>query len=123
MACSLARLAACDGVRASRTCSLAWSDERVAETGGLVGDTLVLRREPSILVETSGMTGTMVGDVVRTGRRSGRLVDSESGDGPDGGYDGVCARGGYDVRAVGWLGGTRGAVLPKEAERLKEPVL
>lgn len=69
---------------ACETCSLAWFDEGVAERGALVGETLVIRLESSILVEISGGTGLLVGDTVRTGRRSGRLVVSESGDGPDG---------------------------------------
>ena len=91
MGCSRAKWAACDGVPASGTCSLAWFDDGAAETGGLVGDTLVvIRPESSTLVEFSGVTGL---NAVRTGRRSGRLVVSESGDGPHGGgYDAVCAR-------------------------------
>ena len=90
--CSRAKVGARDGVPAFEPCSLAWFDEFAAERGDLVGDTLVISLESSILVEISGGTEVLVGDTVRTGRRSGRFVVSESGDGPDGGYDGVCGR-------------------------------
>ena len=42
MGCSRAELAACDGVPACETCSLAWFDEGAAEMGVLVGDTVVI---------------------------------------------------------------------------------
>ena len=89
MGCSLSKLAACDGVPACELCSLAWFDEGDAETEVSVGDTLVIRPASSILVEFTGETGS---NAVRMGRRSGRLVVSESGDGPHGGYDGAYAR-------------------------------
>ena len=78
-----------------------------------------------ILIEAPDETGSMFGDIERTGRRSEIVVAAESDEGPVAGYesyDGACARCGYDGRAVGSLGGKRGAVLPYEAERLKEPV-
>lgn len=89
---SRAKWAGCDGLPPCGTCSFAWFDAGVAQRGGLAGDTLVIRPASSILVEIVGRTGLMAGDTVRTGRRSGRLIVIESGDGPDGGYDGVCAR-------------------------------
>lgn len=90
---SRAKWAACDGLLAGEICILGWFDGGDAEEGVLVGDTLVLRLESSILVEFTGETGS---NVVGAGRRSGRLVVSESGDRPHGGYEGVCARRGYD---------------------------
>ena len=89
----------------------------------MAGDIVVIRPKSSVLDEVPGGTGSMFGGVVRMGRSSESVVAAESDDGPIVGYDGACTRGGYDGRAVESLGGRRGAVLPYEAERLKELVL
>lgn len=120
--CALANMAACDGLLARESYCLASFDEGAAGTGVLVGDLVVIRPKSSVLDEDPGGIGSMFGDVVRIGRSSEIVVAAESDDGAIVGYDGACTRCGYDGRAVGSLGGKRGAVLPYETERLKELV-
>ena len=50
-------------------------------------------------------------------------IVAKGGEGSFGGCDGIHARCGCDGRTIGLLEGNRGAVLPYEAERLKNVVL
>ena len=113
MACSRAKLAVCVGLFARRARWVAALLEGGAVIGFLVGDTAAVRPGSIIFVGTlDGTVSALAG--VRTGEASVGLVIAGNDEESIGGYGDVCARCGYDGKAVRSLGGQRSVASPNE---------